>query len=159
MIIVNKHLSDNPTIVRKRVYFKVRKPGGNTFVVNRKKFTDSLKNIPSQIKSKIKVDIDISTTHANATIKGITIHGGGGGTFAQGGFPERGDLFIANEQGAEMVGSFGGKPAVANNTQIIEGVASGVAKANQEELVLLREQNELLRKMLAKPTSVKIGER
>jgi hypothetical protein len=124
-----------------------------------KEFTDSLKNIPSQIKSKIKVDIDISTTHANATIKGITIHGGGGGTFAQGGFPERGDLFIANEQGAEMIGSFGGKPAVANNTQIIEGVASGVAKANQEELVLLREQNELLRKMLAKPTSVKIGER
>ncbi len=43
MIIVNKHLSDNPTIVRKRVYFKVRKPGGNTFVVNRKKFADSLK--------------------------------------------------------------------------------------------------------------------
>lgn len=79
--------------------------------------------------------------------------------YAQGGFPERGDIFIANEQGAEMVGSFGGKPAVANNTQIIEGVASGVAKANQEELVLLREQNELLRKMLAKPTSVKIGER
>lgn len=79
--------------------------------------------------------------------------------YAQGGFPTKGELFIANEAGPEMIGSLGGKPAVANNQQIIEGVASGVAKANQDELVLLREQNELLRQLLLKPSSVKIGER
>lgn len=79
--------------------------------------------------------------------------------YAQGGFPTKGELFIANEAGPEMIGSFGGKPAVANNQQIVEGVASGVAKANQDELVLLREQNELLRQLLIKPSSLKIGER
>ncbi len=79
--------------------------------------------------------------------------------YAQGGFPTKGELFIANEAGAEMIGSLGNKPVVANNQQIIEGIASGVAKANQDEVVLLREQNELLRQMLAKPNSVRIGER
>ena len=79
--------------------------------------------------------------------------------YAQGGFPTKGELFIANEAGAEMVGSLGGKPAVANNQQIEHGIAAGVSRAMQDELVLLREQNELLRGLLAKPNSVTIGER
>ena len=44
--------------------------------------------------------------------------------FARGGFPEDG-LFYANHN--ELVGSFNnGRTAVANNTQIIEGISSGV---------------------------------
>lgn len=42
--------------------------------------------------------------------------------FASGGFPEVGQLFIAREAGAEMVGSIGGRTAVANNDQIVEGI-------------------------------------
>ena len=73
---------------------------------------------------------------------------------ADGGFPEQGQLFIAREAGAEMVGSIGRKTAVANNDQIVAGIASGVASANGESNALLREQNELLRAMLAKETGV-----
>ena len=49
--------------------------------------------------------------------------------FASGGFPETGQLFIAREAGAEMVGSIGGRTAVANNDQIVEGIYQGVLAA------------------------------
>ena len=49
--------------------------------------------------------------------------------YAQGGFPDEGQLFIANEAGAEMVGSIGGRTAVANNDQIVEGIRQGVYEA------------------------------
>lgn len=52
--------------------------------------------------------------------------------FANGGFPDQGELFIAREAGAEMVGSIGRRTAVANNDQIVEGIASGVSTANGE---------------------------
>lgn len=51
-------------------------------------------------------------------------------TFADGGFVDQGQLFIAREAGAEMVGSIGKKTAVANNDQIVEGISSGVSEAN-----------------------------
>jgi len=53
-------------------------------------------------------------------------------TFANGGFPDQGELFIAREAGAEMVGQIGRRTAVANNDQIVEGIASGVSQANDE---------------------------
>lgn len=49
--------------------------------------------------------------------------------YATGGFPDEGQLFIANEAGAEMVGSIGGRTAVANNDQIVEGIRQGVYEA------------------------------
>lgn len=49
--------------------------------------------------------------------------------YAQGGFPDAGQLFIAREAGAEMVGNIGGRTAVANNDQIVSAVSSGVYKA------------------------------
>lgn len=52
-----------------------------------------------------------------------------GGGFATGGFPTEGSLFIANESGPEMVGSIGGRTAVANNDQIVEGIRQGVFEA------------------------------
>lgn len=52
--------------------------------------------------------------------------------FAEGGFPDQGQLFIAREAGAEMVGSIGRRAAVANNDQIVEGISSGVSNANEE---------------------------
>ena len=50
-------------------------------------------------------------------------------TFAVGGFPQIGDLFIAREAGPELVGSIGKRTAVANNDQIIEAVSQGVYEA------------------------------
>lgn len=55
--------------------------------------------------------------------------GGGGRGFADGGFPKQGELFIAREAGAEMVGSINNRTAVANNDQIVDGISAGVAKA------------------------------
>ncbi len=44
--------------------------------------------------------------------------------YASGGFPEHGEVFIARENGAEMVGQIGNRTAVANNDQIVDGIAS-----------------------------------
>lgn len=52
--------------------------------------------------------------------------------YANGGFVDQGQLFIAREAGAEMVGSIGGKTAVANNDQIVEGITYGVREANDD---------------------------
>lgn len=52
------------------------------------------------------------------------------GEYASGGFPKEGQLFLAREAGAEMVGQMGSKNAVANNDQIVHGIAGGVAQAN-----------------------------
>lgn len=76
-------------------------------------------------------------------------------TYAEGGFPESGQAFIARENGIpEMVGTIGRRTAVANNEQIVQSVASGVAEANSEQNALLREQNSLLRALLEKDSGV-----
>jgi len=54
--------------------------------------------------------------------------------YAQGGFPDTGELFIAREAGPELVGSIGGRTAVVNNDQIVAAVSEGVAKAVSEVL-------------------------
>ena len=52
--------------------------------------------------------------------------------YATGGFPDEGQLFIARERGAEMVGSIGSRTAVANNDQIVDGITYGVRTANED---------------------------
>lgn len=58
----------------------------------------------------------------------ITQTGGTAGVevsaYAGGGFPERGQLFLANEAGPELVGTIGGQTAVANRDQIVTGIAT-----------------------------------
>lgn len=77
--------------------------------------------------------------------------------FADGGFPDAGQLFIAREAGAEMVGSMGGHTAVANNDQIVEGIREGVEAAMERQNQLLRRQNELLQALLEKEGSAEIN--
>lgn len=77
--------------------------------------------------------------------------------YASGGFPTSGEIFMARENGmTEYVGSMGNRAAVANNDQIVSGIASGVAAANSEQNRLLSEQNALLRAILEKETDVRI---
>lgn len=52
--------------------------------------------------------------------------------YANGGFPDTGEMFIAREAGPELVGRIGGKSAVANNDQIVAGISAGVRNANDE---------------------------
>ena len=57
--------------------------------------------------------------------------GGSGGAkgYATGGFVTSGQLFYAREAGPELVGSIGGRTAVANNDQIVDAVSDGVYRA------------------------------
>lgn len=76
-------------------------------------------------------------------------------SFKDGGFPEDG-FFFANHN--ELVGQFSnGRTAVANNEQIIEGIAEGVESANEEQNRLLREQNNLLRALLSKDNTINVS--
>lgn len=83
---------------------------------------------------------------ASNSVSGIP-HGGGGGSYsaasyravttadipqlASGGTVRTGNLFIANERGPELVGSYGNQSAVMNNDQIVSAVSQGVAAAIQ----------------------------
>lgn len=49
--------------------------------------------------------------------------------YANGGFPDMGEMFIARESGPELVGRMGNRSAVANNNQIIAGIRAGVFEA------------------------------
>ena len=91
-----------------------------------------------------------SITTIHTIITKTKSSGGSANEYASGGFPDTGQMFIARESGPELVGSIGRRTAVANNEQIVEGITAGVAEANMSQNALLREQNELLRAILAK---------
>ena len=79
------------------------------------KIGDWFKNL---FGGKNKVEIE-----ANGQVS--TIRG-----YANGGFPDSGQIFMARENGInEMVGSFGNRSAVANNDQIVSGIQQGVYNA------------------------------
>lgn len=50
-------------------------------------------------------------------------------TYAMGGLPSMGEMFIAREAGPELVGRIGNRSAVVNNDQIVSAVAQGVYSA------------------------------
>lgn len=74
--------------------------------------------------------------------------------YAEGGSPTGGQLFVAREAGPELVGSLGGHTAVMNNDQIVASVSAGVAKANQAEIAILRQQNQILSAILSKRSGI-----
>lgn len=75
--------------------------------------------------------------------------------FEDGGFPNEGQLFIAREAGAEMVGAMGRRTAVANNDQIVEGISAGVSVANDGVIAAIY---ALLNVVEEKDMSVIIGD-
>ena len=65
---------------------------------------------------------------------------------ADGGLVTAGQMFIAREAGPELVGQIGNKTAVANNDQIVAGIAGGVSAANaNQERTLARIETLLAR--------------
>lgn len=75
--------------------------------------------------------------------------------FEDGGFPNEGQLFIAREAGAEMVGAMGRRTTVANNDQIVEGISAGVSVANDGVIAAIY---ALLNVVEEKDMSVVIGD-
>ncbi len=85
--------------------------------IDSKKFDKELQKYQKQAeKGLLNVQV-----YSNSTKKQL---------YAEGGFPESGQIFMARENGmAEYVGQMGHKTAVANNDQIVEGISKGVANA------------------------------
>ena len=74
---------------------------------------------------------------------------------ATGGFVDEGQLFIANEAGAEMVGAMGRRTVVVNNEQIVEGISAGVTVANDGVIAAIYALMNLIED---KDLSVSIGD-
>ena len=95
----------------------------NRFATAANSACNSIQRIINQllrIPSNVNVSVNVSG------------YGTGIQRYADGGFVDEGQLFIARESGAEMVGSMGGRTAVANNDQITDGIAQAVFEALME---------------------------
>lgn len=103
------------------------------------------------MNAKIYPDLSLLNTALN---KYHVAGSGGGYAYASGGIVQSGQVFLAREAGPELVGTIGRQTAVANNDQIVSGIASGVATAMSSQNALLSEQNTLLKQILAKPSGV-----
>lgn len=120
------------------------------------------------LNAKLTIKIDTSTVIGSG-IKSVLgtdkISLGNIPMFADGGFPETGQLFMARENGInEMVGQIGNRSTVANNDQIVESVSIGVSKgvADAVEQVLAPYLSQIMqntREVADKDMSVNIGDR
>ena len=76
-----------------------------------------------------------------------------------GGYPNMGDLFFANENGIpELVGTIGGRTAVASGTEIT-GISDAVYSTGGTQAMLLQTAIGLLQEIAEKDMSVNIGDR
>ena len=106
---------------------------------------------------KYKATIDIEgggTSQAKVVINNYM--GTGLTAYAEGGYPSEGSLFLAGEQGPEFVSNINGKTGVASG-QEVTGIADAVYNTGETEASLLREQNRLLRQLLAKGFNVTLA--
>ena len=92
---------------------------------------------------------------SSVTFTASSLTGGSVRLAAQGGFIEQGQLFVAREAGAELVGSIGNRTAVANNDQIVAGIESGVRNANDGVIAAIQ---TLIGVVEEKETGVVIGD-
>ena len=92
--------------------------------------TSSMKNAANAVNSGISKPGRVSRSVASVAYESpqsIEIP-----AYAGGGFPPVGQLFIARENGPEMVGQIGNKTAVANTDNIVESISNGVSNANED---------------------------
>ena len=86
---------------------------------------DSLFGLKNRIQKAFEnLELKISIGAGAGALAGLNIK-----QYAIGGYPDIGQLFIANEAGPELVGNIGGRPAVANSDQITQAIAQSVAPA------------------------------
>lgn len=131
------------------------------------KFADFVSDIIRGVKDAIRSFKELAEAESNLDLSGVGTNGGYAvvgrngervsldGASAEGGFWDTGQLFVAREAGPEMVGTIGGQTAVANNDQIVAGISSGVASANQSVVAAL---NVLINAVNSKDLTVAIGD-
>lgn len=76
------------------------------------------------IQAKGNIKAILETLHLPTSLPKLKVS-----WYADGGFPDEGQLFVAREAGAELVGNIGGKTAVANNDQITTAIAQATYEA------------------------------
>ena len=81
--------------------------------------TSTFDSVRSTVSSQISTANSIIAQNSGDKVRAYNVD-----TFASGGFPTYGEMFIAREDGPELVGRIGNRTAVANNDQIVEGIAS-----------------------------------
>lgn len=99
----------------------------------KQKISDAAETAKSKVAEIFKKRYSMGFT-LTVKLKEVDVSGLGPATmvyesYANGGFPTKGGLFIAGESGPEMVGTIGGSTAVANNDDIVSAVSQGVASA------------------------------
>lgn len=100
------------------------------------------------------------------TIAGIQLAPGGSislgkiPTFETGGYvPSRYTMFMAGENGVpEIAGTVGGKTAVAGGVEIT-GIKDAINTTAEAQIRMMQQEIDLLKQLLAKETSVNIGDR
>jgi hypothetical protein len=117
-----------------------------------KSATDSVDNMISYIKKALatslaaKFGISVSGSGANKTFELKK--------YATGGFPSKADIFYANENGVpELVGTVGGRTAVASGTEIT-GISDAVYNSSDREASLLTTAIGLLQVIANKDTGI-----
>ena len=112
--------------------------GGNASADMAEAFSTNMETVRGQMAATGDSSLSVSESEngisflariVNFAGKILRIGGMNPWLFAEGGFPSEGQLFIANEAGPEMVGTIGGRTAVAPSNDIVEAVRQGVYDA------------------------------
>lgn len=112
--------------------------GGNASADMAEAFSTNMETVRGQMAATGQSSLSVSESEngisflariANFAGKILRIGAMNPWLFAEGGFPSEGQLFIANEAGPEMVGTIGGRTAVAPSNDIVEAVRQGVYDA------------------------------
>ena len=105
------------------------------------------------LNDKLNFSLDSVSFAGKEIIPSGSINLGKIPTYETGGYvPTRFSMFMAGEDGVpEILGTVGGKTAVAGGMEIT-GIKDAVFATAQQEIELLRRQNEILLQLLSKPT-------
>lgn len=111
----------------------VANTAANTYETNMREMVASTRNAVRDINSELsqitrdirtQIKLEVQADKHNGKINVAS-------AYASGGYVSDGQLFVAREAGPELVGRIGHKNAVANNDQIVSGIAAGVEEANE----------------------------
>ena len=102
--------------------------------------------VASKLKNKKFPTIKLTDTSNNSNVGSYKIT-----AYAQGGLPPVGQLFMANEQGPELVGHIGGQSFVANQNQVVDLIDRKLSNAggmNSATFIIQVGSKEVAREVL-----------
>lgn len=141
----------------KKYSFTVTSSGLSTTKSNLKAVEDYLNEIARMNGKKVKMTVEVAGAGTSGAKVVVNNYMGTKLTaYAGGGFPDPGQLFIANEAGPELVGNLNGRTAVASN-QEITGISDAVYSTGETEADLLRQLVRVGTQLLAKSNTVTLA--